>query len=68
MIKYDFTNKNVIVTGATSGIGKATALAFAAAGANVAIGDVKDDPEVVKKIKKYGVKSFSYELDERNYD
>lgn len=68
MIKYDFTNKNVIVTGANSGLGKATALAFASAGANVAIGDVKACTEVVEEIEKYGVKSFSYELDVRNYD
>ncbi|SHG75634.1 SDR family NAD(P)-dependent oxidoreductase [Flagellimonas flava] len=33
----DFTNKNVLVTGASRGIGKATAMAFAEKGANVGI-------------------------------
>jgi NAD(P)-dependent dehydrogenase (short-subunit alcohol dehydrogenase family) len=32
----EFTNKTLLITGATSGIGKATALRFAEAGANVA--------------------------------
>jgi len=31
----DFTNKNVVITGGTSGIGLATAKAFITAGANV---------------------------------
>ncbi|MGO4147586.1 SDR family oxidoreductase [Paenarthrobacter sp. YAF11_1] len=39
----DFTNQRVIVTGAGSGIGKATALKFAQLGALVAIADVNGD-------------------------
>ena len=35
-MENEFTSKTLLVTGATSGIGKATALRFAAAGANVA--------------------------------
>ena len=35
-MEHEFANKVVLITGATSGIGKATALAFASAGANVA--------------------------------
>lgn len=35
----DFAGKNILVTGAASGIGRATALRFAAEGANVTIGD-----------------------------
>lgn len=34
-----FEGKNVIVTGAASGIGRATAIRFAAEGARVTIGD-----------------------------
>ena len=34
---HDLTGKRALVTGATSGIGKATALALAAAGATVAV-------------------------------
>ncbi len=37
-----FENKSIIVTGAATGIGKATAIAFAKAGASVTIGDVLD--------------------------
>ena len=36
--------KTAIVTGASSGIGRAIALGFAAAGAAVALGDVREDP------------------------
>ena len=37
-----FQGKNVLVTGAASGIGRATAIKFAAEGANVTIGDVNE--------------------------
>ena len=37
-----FQGKSVIVTGAGSGIGRATALAFAAEGANVTVADIDD--------------------------
>ena len=39
----EFAEKVAFVTGATSGIGRATALAFAAAGANVVVADVSED-------------------------
>ncbi len=36
-VKYRFDDQRVLVTGGTSGIGEATALAFVAAGARVVI-------------------------------
>jgi NAD(P)-dependent dehydrogenase (short-subunit alcohol dehydrogenase family) len=38
----DFTGKTAVVTGAASGMGKATAIGFAEAGANVALLDIDD--------------------------
>lgn len=40
-IQFDYEGVNVIVTGGTSGIGRATAQAFAAAGANVTVTGTK---------------------------
>ncbi len=62
-------NKNVFITGATSGIGKACAYAFAKEGANVIIcarrfsllKEIADDI-----MKKYDIKVFAFKLDVRN--
>lgn len=47
MKRFDlnFENRTVLITGAATGIGRATALAFAAAGASVVIGDVDQRAE-----------------------
>jgi NAD(P)-dependent dehydrogenase (short-subunit alcohol dehydrogenase family) len=42
-VTYDFHGKTAFVTGAASGIGRATALAFARAGARVALADLSAD-------------------------
>src|SRR5579872_2663514 len=42
-VKYDFSGKNVLVVGGTTGIGRATALAFAQAGANLFVAGLGAD-------------------------
>jgi len=49
-MEQPFKDKAIIVTGASSGIGQATAVAFAARGANVMIADVIDPEETLAKI------------------
>ncbi len=44
-VSYDFSNETVVVTGGSSGIGRAIATQFGAAGATVVIGDVRVDPK-----------------------
>ncbi|MBK7728018.1 MAG: SDR family NAD(P)-dependent oxidoreductase [Gammaproteobacteria bacterium] len=43
MMSIDHTGKSVIVTGAGSGIGRASALAFAECGASVVVNDINVD-------------------------
>lgn len=43
MVSYDFTGRAAVVTGASAGMGAATARAFAEAGAAVAIVDINQD-------------------------
>jgi len=43
-IAYDFTDETVVVTGGSSGIGRAVARRFGAAGATVLVADVTADP------------------------
>jgi NADP-dependent 3-hydroxy acid dehydrogenase YdfG len=58
-------NKVAIITGASSGIGYATALALSKAGAKVAIGARRTDmlSELEKKIKEDGGEVYSQKLD-----
>lgn len=64
-------NKKALVTGASRGIGKAIAIAFAKAGADVAISDLKVDAEaeeVVRELKSIGVKAKAYASDASSFD
>jgi len=63
----DFSGCNVLVIGATTGIGRATAIAFAEAGANVAIGGLgeADGRAVEAEVKKRGRDAFFMETDVR---
>ncbi len=59
----DFSGKVVLITGGTTGIGRATAVAFARQGAKVCIGDNKDAAETVAQIKNEGGEAFFVKTD-----
>ncbi len=64
-------NKNVFITGASSGIGKACAYAFAEAGANViisarSIDKIKEIGEEIKKLFKVNVYAFQLDVRKRS--
>jgi len=61
----DFTDKVVVVTGAGSGIGRATANVFSELGSELALADVNADrlDEVRTEVTGKGAKAESYEVD-----
>ena len=64
-------DKNVIITGATRGIGKGIALEFAKQGANIAFTysrSVDEAKGLEKELSKFGVKAKSFQSDASNYD
>jgi NAD(P)-dependent dehydrogenase (short-subunit alcohol dehydrogenase family) len=65
MTAGEFSGKAAMVTGAASGIGRATALALASAGARVVIGDLNQAglEEVAKAIREAGGEAEAVRLD-----
>ena len=68
--KFNLKNKTAVVTGAGKGLGRACAIAFAEAGANLVIisRTKKDLNRVSKIIKKFNSKCKSYVCDITNYN
>ncbi|WP_158799250.1 SDR family NAD(P)-dependent oxidoreductase [Pedobacter sp. L105] len=66
-IKFSYEGKIVVITGAATGIGRATAIAFARNGAQVVIGDVSPAAEeTVGLIEKAGGKAIFIKTDVTN--
>jgi NAD(P)-dependent dehydrogenase (short-subunit alcohol dehydrogenase family) len=69
-MRYDFDGKVALVTGASGGIGRATAVAFAASGASVIVADVADEgaAETVAMIAEAGGTALYQRCDVSNAD
>ena len=71
MSQLKLENKSVLITGADSGIGKATALLFANHGANIAIiyhSNTEDAEKTKSEIEKTGRKSVIFKGDINDYE
>lgn len=65
MKKHDFKGKNVVITGASTGIGRALAVEFAKRGANLAITALPNEKKILTDFAKgletdYKIKTWTY--------
>lgn len=70
-MKIELTGRRALVTGGSRGIGRAMAVAYAAAGADVAIGYRRDEAAAeatVKEIESHGVRGYAHVADVRDGD
>jgi NAD(P)-dependent dehydrogenase (short-subunit alcohol dehydrogenase family) len=65
-----FENTNIVVTGAASGIGQASAIRFAEEGGNLALLDLNTAglEKTAEQCRKHGVKVFTYACDVTNHE
>lgn len=65
MVTYDFAGKVAFITGASSGIGRATAVAFAAAGADVVVTGIDENgnDETARLASEHGGRVLSLRCD-----
>jgi 3-oxoacyl-[acyl-carrier protein] reductase len=64
-------NKNALITGASKGIGRAVAIAFAEQGANVAFTYLSSEQkakELVEELEEKGIKAKAYKSDAANFE
>jgi NAD(P)-dependent dehydrogenase (short-subunit alcohol dehydrogenase family) len=69
MANFDLSGRVALVTGGTSGIGKGIALAYAAAGASVAVcgnRNIEAGAQTVAELSALGVKAKFYQCDVRD--